>query len=61
MTIILVAILLMVVGGYYICGHFINGYWRLFLVYSRLYYNYWWLFCYKLLLDILCYIIINYW
>jgi len=29
--------------------------------YFKLYYDYWWLFYYKLLLDILGYIIIGHW
>jgi hypothetical protein len=29
--------------------------------YFKLYYDYWWLLYYKLLLDILCYIILDYW
>jgi hypothetical protein len=49
-------ILLMVIGGY-----FINGHWWFFFLNFRLYYDYRWLFYYKLLLDIFGYIIIDYW
>jgi hypothetical protein len=50
-----VVILLMTIGGYslvVICGYFINGYCWL---------AYWWLLCYKLLLDFFGYIITSYW
>jgi hypothetical protein len=72
---LLMPILLIAVGEYWwllmtINDYFINGFWCLLMVillvgyffcYSKLYYDYWWLFCYKLLFDIIGYIIIGYW